>query len=60
MRLNIEYIIAEREKRERERRERELDEGRRLPLSIYEPPCNGDKPKEGVEHEILCSNNRPI
>ena len=45
MRLNIEYIIAEREKREREKRDRELDEGRRLPLYI-EPPCNGDNKEE--------------
>ena len=38
MKLNIEYIIAERERRERERLEREAEEGRRLPLYVPLPP----------------------
>lgn len=52
MKLDIMYIISERDKREREK-----DEGRQLPLYI-EPPCNGEK---GVEdgmvdrrHPLLC------
>jgi hypothetical protein len=38
MKLDIGYIIAERERRERERREREAEEGRRLPLYVPLPP----------------------
>jgi hypothetical protein len=53
MKLDIMYIISERDKREREKRERELDEGRRLPLYI-EPPCNGEK---GVEDEEISENS---
>ena len=34
MRVNISYIIAERERRERERLEREREDTRRLPLEI--------------------------
>jgi hypothetical protein len=48
MKLNIDYIIAERARRERERRELENEEGRRLPLYIderknYEPEPVGEK-----------------
>jgi hypothetical protein len=42
MKINIEYIIAERERRERERLEREAEEGRRLPLYIDD----GRRPNE--------------
>ena len=38
MKINVEYIIAERERREREKRELEKEEGRRLPLYIDERP----------------------
>jgi hypothetical protein len=38
MKINIDYIIAERERRERERLEREAEEGRRLPLYIERRP----------------------
>lgn len=44
MKINIAYIIAERERRERERLEREADEGRRLPLYIDDRPRE-EKPK---------------
>lgn len=36
--LNIEWIIAEKERRERERRERERAEENRLPLYIDDRP----------------------
>jgi hypothetical protein len=45
MKLDIGYIIAERERREREKREREAEEGRRLPLYIPLPPL---LPKEKI------------
>lgn len=51
MKINLKYIIAEREKRERERREREQEEGRRLPLIIYERRDDGHAPESyGEEH----------
>jgi hypothetical protein len=47
MKLDIMYIIAEREKREREKRER--DEGRQLPLYI-DDRLPVEKPEAAEDH----------
>jgi len=46
MKINVEYIIAERERREREKRELEKEEGRRLPLYIDERIPNAPEPDD--------------
>ena len=54
MRINIEGIVAYREKLEREQRDRELDEGRRLPLYIEDEPKD-EKPVDGDKNEFTIS-----